>query len=237
MWDWQGKGYWFYVAAFIVVFLFASRLLWLRRSEQLPKFEMEATPASASDLPSRVGNWQVASFEHKVLNDAFGPESSTWTMRQGTKQLIVSIDGPYPDYHPLEACYAGIGWSTEVDYHYDESGSWNPNELNATVVEMTKQDFDGLVLFTAVDRTGKLIPGTESLAGLMRRWRMVDNIRAVLGIKDVAQPSTPGLALPVYQIQVLYQSENEISQQDKQEIESLFKEVRQSFLALPRFNS
>ncbi len=233
----MGKRDWIYGTAFLLVFLFASRLLWLRQSEQWGKPELVATPANASDLPSQVGNWQVVDFEHRVRNDAFGPESSMWTMRDGTKQLIVSIDGPYPEYHPLNVCYSGIGWSSKVDYLYDLSGRWNPSELNATVIEMSKDDFSGLVLFTAVDRTGKLVPAGESLAGLARRWSMGDNIRAVFGFRNVAEAATSSRMLPVYQLQVLYQSEDEISQQESQEIETLFKEVRQSFLALPRFHS
>jgi exosortase len=64
------------------------------------------------DLPESLNGMRLVSFEfqHRPNSKLFyGEYSATWTYLRDTRQIIISLDFPFPGFHALEACYLGSG--------------------------------------------------------------------------------------------------------------------------------
>ncbi len=66
---------------------------------------------TASNLPTDWSGMRQLAFEisHRETNSIFGEHSASWTYQKGDRQLILSLDFPFADFHLLEMCYESSG--------------------------------------------------------------------------------------------------------------------------------
>ncbi len=221
--------------AFVLVCLFSARLYYMRNFlNQIVQIDSsELIPVAVQDLPNTINGWTVASFDYHARNEAslLAPESYIWTLSKQNKRVTISLDGPYPEYHNLESCYSGLGWKTSYrDEYSDESSS----ALDGTIVNIEKSDEHGIVLFSAYDRFGKLIVPLQGSFSLKRRGSdTVRNLKLAFGLSD---SEVAGSQLPISQIQLLYVTSQEITEDDLADLRQLFVTVRKQLLRTARFN-
>lgn len=64
-------------------------------------------------LPSEVAGLRLERFEltHREEYDFFGEYSATWfgVDSENGKEILISLDFPFPSFHPLEICYESLG--------------------------------------------------------------------------------------------------------------------------------
>ena len=226
---------WMTLVWFAAVGLFSGRLLLLRWfPTDADGQRLTSIPVAPQDMPDHLGQWQVRGFEHLMRHDAFAPESWAWRVQHDDRQAVVSIDGPYAEYHTLNLCYAGLGWSTATQFDYATTGDWQPGQLNATLIDMRRGDTSGLVMFTAVDRWGNLVPAARGM--LPTRWEAIlANIRRVCGSRQQPFRSSSHDELPIYQLQVYYESQDAIAEDERAAVVELFQQARAEFLSWERF--
>ena len=135
-------------------------------------------------LPEQLGDWILMEFEHELRDDTrlLAPESFLWTLTRGDRRVIVSLDSPYDNYHGLNVCYSGLGWTTEMQHQYETDSPADPTS-NFTKLDLSKPNESGIVFYSAHDQTGRLVLPPEELNYLEdRKIKLVRNIRMALGI-------------------------------------------------------
>ncbi|MEM7783957.1 MAG: exosortase U [Planctomycetota bacterium] len=230
---------WTLATLFGLLAIFALRLAWVKISGEMFVQFNKSTDLLASletDLPKSIQGWNVVSFEHQMREDIrlLAPESYLWTFEKGGRQVKISLDSPYYDFHNLNDCYAGFGW--DVDYSHDYAvGEATANAKNMTQLDMEKKNEYGKVLFTAYDRAGNLaIPRNDINLAPSGLEKITRNVRLALGLLN--QDNDPRMSkqpLPISQVQLIYRSGTEIGETD--DIESLFFEVREILRRTKRF--
>ena len=230
---------WSLVVGFVLVGLFSARLTYAKST--IDKFRFDETALSESyetDLPKRIQGWDLLSFDHQERDDTrlLAPESYVWTfVKDNNRRVIVSMDGPYFDFHNLNDCYEGFGWEVDYENKYLDLDNDLSQATNLTKLEMEKSSEHGLVLFTAFDRDGVLVRPTFERNYEPTRWmEMVRHVRMAFGLLNQQNdPRFSQQTLPISQVQLLYISNREIP--DSADLERLFVEVRARLQATERF--
>jgi exosortase/archaeosortase family protein len=197
-------------------------------------------------LPSRVNEWQTVSFDHEQRGDGhnMGADSYIWKLvSDNGKVVLVSIDGVFDDYHELANCYDNLGWNVarEVFYGKDSEQAYDSEAvpLKLTRLNLTKQTGEsGLVLFTAVDRNGGVVVPTPSKATDMVNLlneKAVGTFRALVGKQSYSGSREAFFQPPVSTIQMIYQPNRAVTEEDATEVRSLFLQVREILRKSPRF--
>ncbi len=230
---------WSIIGLFALVAVFAGRLTYVKMAGDILNYytEDDLLALQESDLPEEIDGWKRVKFDHQLRDDArlLAPESFIWSYSKNGRKATISLDSPYYDFHNLNDCYAGLGWNVEFDHRYriDDEASTNKD---LTVLTMKKSNENGVVLFTAFDRNGKLvIPRNETNYAPSRVMVLMRNIRLALGTLD--QETDPRLskqALPISQVQLTQTSGREID--DLEELENLFLNARNILKSSDRFS-
>ena len=230
---------WSLVVGFVLVGLFSARLTYAKST--IDKFRFDETALSESyktDLPKQIQGWDLLSFDHQERDDTrlLAPESYVWTfVKDNNRRVIVSMDGPYFDFHNLNDCYEGFGWEVDYENKYLDLDNDLSQATNLTKLEMEKSSEHGLVLFTAFDRDGVLVRPTFERNYEPTRWmEMVRHVRMAFGLLNQQNdPRFSQQTLPISQVQLLHVSNREIL--DSADLERLFVEVRARLQATERF--
>ena len=230
---------WSLVVGFVLVGLFSARLTYAKST--IDKFRFDETALSESyktDLPKQIQGWDLLSFDHQERDDTrlLAPESYVWTfVKDNNRRVIVSMDGPYFDFHNLNDCYEGFGWEVDYENKYLDLDNDLSEATNLTKLEMEKSSEHGLVLFTAFDRDGVLVRPTFERNYEPTRWmEMVRHVRMAFGLLNQQNdPRFSQQTLPISQVQLLHVSNREIL--DSADLERLFVEVRARLQATERF--
>ena len=230
---------WSLVVGFVLVGLFSARLTYAKST--IDKFRFDETALSESyktDLPKQIQGWDLLSFDHQERDDTrlLAPESYVWTfVKDNNRRVIVSMDGPYFDFHNLNDCYEGFGWEVDYENKYLDLDNDLSQATNLTKLEMEKSSEHGLVLFTAFDRDGVLVRPTFERNYEPTRWmEMVRHVRMVFGLLNQQNdPRFSQQTLPISQVQLLHVSNREIL--DSADLERLFVEVRGRLQTTERF--
>ena len=228
---------WCVMALFLVAF-FASSRLYYKKTVKSELFNFQSTELAAVEadtLPNKINGWTRKGFDYEERNkhSLLAPESYIWKFSKNNKIAIVSLDGPYSEYHHLANCYSGLGWRLTSKDLYSTGEEDLAGALNCTQVKMDKNGEHGLVLFSAQDRTGNLIVPGGSFSVKRRATDLENNLRLILGL-SIQQPQRTKL-LPISQIQLLVRSSSQFSPEIEHEIQDLFSKVRQQLLQSPRF--
>lgn len=194
-------------------------------------------------LPPKIDDWSVQDFEHVHRTEAneMGSDSYRWTLTNGPKTIIVSVDGVFLDHHDLTTCYYFMGWKVQRDVYYDSLADQQTgvqgNLKNLTELTMSKLTGEtGMVLFSAVDRVGKIVPpGDRTYLSMLDR--IIVSLKTIVGLQSVHGLNQTFYTLPISTIQVVYQPTNSISETDATQIQEIFFKVRELLLKSPRFSS
>lgn len=67
--------------------------------------------------PHKIAGWTLVDGSYKNeqrrADSQWGARSQTWKYRQGTQELVVSVDYPFRGWHELTICYEADGWTRE----------------------------------------------------------------------------------------------------------------------------
>jgi exosortase len=197
-----------------------------------------AMPVSdASDVPSEIKQWKVVDFEHAVRpeQNQFGAESYVWTLSDGERKVVLSVDGIFNEYHDLWICYTNIGWRVEQVREYELADSVPKGLNDLTILRMSKNTGEtGVVLFTAVDRTGKIV-APQNLLSLPQR--IENSVKTIFGLHSKSALNALNFSPPVSTIQLGLQPNKSITDADEREMRELFLVVREMLRQSPRFKS
>jgi exosortase len=150
--EWLGRAWDWGIAALFLLVGGGQVLAGIGPFSVAPEISPIALDLSEDALPASLGAWQQAGFEtlERDSSSAFGEYSRIWAYHNGTTTVRVSVDFVFPEWHALEACYAGIGWQ--------RTGSRTHNPADAAgFVEATFTRPDGqraLLLFDLFDENG-----------------------------------------------------------------------------------
>jgi len=201
-------------------------------------------------LPSRIDEWQTSSFEHEHRGEdhnagySMGSDSYVWKLvHSNGKVVLVSIDGVFDDYHELAVCYDGLGWdvSREVFYAKDseQADDSEPVSPKLTRLDLKKRTGEtGLVLFTAVDKNGGIVlPQPSKATDLLTSFneKAIGTFRALIGKQAFSGSREAFFLPPVSTIQMVYQPNRAVTEEDATEVRSLFLQVREILRKSPRF--
>lgn len=198
-----------------------------------------------SDLPPKIGDWQVIDFEHvsRSRDDIQGQDSFIWSMKNEDLATRVSIDCQWNDFHDLSYCYTGLGWRVTTDHFYPRFVSEGPEqagELNRySQLALSKATGErGIVLFCGLDKNGnEVFPpiklGQETAIHV--KEKMVNSLRQVIGLAPVESIRNTTFAPPVTTVQVVLNPKRPIDDATMNDLKALFFVVREQIKRSDRF--
>ena len=148
---------------------------------------------------------------------------------------MVSLDYPYAEFHDLSICYRALGW--EVFENTDSPLA----EDSSACIQLRMQRRPGtyaIVLYSAFDRNGRLIPRPpfQSAHGLVERMQSRLTTFSNRRLQNQPTASPPGEP-PFLQVQIFVESYRPFDEQTLEEVRRLFREslerIRVRFAAPP----
>lgn len=140
---------------------------------------------AASDAPQQCAGWQQTKYAQETRghgNDDLGERSDLWYYSTTFGVATVSFDQMFPGWHELTRCYSSAGWSANRRRVIEaaEAGDWP-----IVIVEMTRNNEHGYLVFSLVDRSGKPLqpPGEYSYWTILQerlRARLTPAVRGAL---------------------------------------------------------
>jgi hypothetical protein len=228
-----------WIVLFGLVLAFSARMSYVVSNERAAQFESDGSTlreTERGDLPVEINGWKVVDFERVMRGEGrlLAPNSCIWTLSKGNRQLTVSLDGLYPEFHDLSVCYRGLGWSVERVHDYQwTGGSLDVDSL--TTLRLEKGNSRGVVYFSAFGRNGGIVPPPP--------WfpvRLTNTKRRLLvasGLFDVSNEVGPINLGPIRQIQVFEEKLSKIPLDHVAELKRLFLRIRQELLKTGRFGA
>jgi exosortase len=186
-------------------------------------FEDNVQKIDQASLPPALEQHVKIRFDEtrRDTGSAFGEHTKLWIYRKGSQFVGVSLDYPFPKFHDLAPCYVGRGWS--VDLTKAHNGLENPKAppiWHEHRMHKSGGRF-GYVVFAEFNAEGDSLDGESRLLGTLQRHE-----RALQAIYDrVFRPEdfkTPKPMGPAYQIQTFVESENPMTDADRDEIQQVF---------------
>jgi len=180
-----------------------------------------ALPADATfNLPASLAGWQRVEGSEQVIGrpEVLGTYSSIWTFRNGSQSVLVALDYPFPGYHQLGNCYSASGWSIAADQLYGQptmagaAGSFR--ELRLQRPSPAYAD----LFYSCCNEQGQWLSPQEWAQGQGLRW-------ALRFSYELAKSPQ------AYQVQVLGQGFEPITEQQRVQMRQLFLAARQEFAA------
>ncbi len=168
---------------------------------------------SKESLPPQLVGWSMTNFQRETRSTSseFGARSRQWTYTKGALSAVVSIDYPFPDWHDLDVCYRGVGWTVS---------GWKglPDESTARQHILRNDQQSGLLIYDLFDQNGAPHQ-PPSGQGLHPRWGRL-----------LSGESSRWTMPTFYQVQALalVPSLEPIDPQSISELQSLFVEFRKS---------
>ena len=103
-----------FISMFLAIGAFSMQILARNTLHSYPTFDKGslAKVREAQNLPKRLGDWQVESFQNleRSRESSQGQFSNLWTFRSSVGPVLVSTDFPFRGFHLLAICYQGAGW-------------------------------------------------------------------------------------------------------------------------------
>ena len=189
-----------WIVAFLLTTLLATRVVYARGlgrvAAAVTADDWSGPPRDA--LPSQIGPWEQINFEtvERSIDSFQGRYSSIWTYRFGDHHTVVSVDGPWDEWHNLGVCYLGLGWQTESrDIRRSGGGAAVSRPRVYTELDLNKPDRFGRVLFCSVDRNGNdmvfnVRRGFGDLAEFSQQFlRQVGQSLGLAQVEDIQLPA------------------------------------------------
>ena len=152
---------------------------------------------------------------------AFGENSKLWIYGKGSQPVGISLDYPFPKFHDVSPCYVGRGWKVEHSASHVELENakappiWHEHQMHKAGGRF------GYVVFAEFNAQGDPLDGESRLVGALQRHE-----RALQAIYDrifrPAEFKAPKAIGPAYQMQTFVESENPMTDADRDEIQKVF---------------
>jgi exosortase/archaeosortase family protein len=166
-------------------------------------------------LPEELAGWKRSGFKvmEQSPDSVFGGlRSFVWQFSNGSRQVILSIDGPYPGWHDLKVCYSATGWNVESELTEIEIGD---NRVQLAKLVLERPPFErGFVLFGCVDKDKRCIAPPSFYGDSWGDWF---GLRTRFGEDDVVAGGGG-----VVQLQLLDQTPIDLSNREIEENTQLF---------------
>ena len=198
------------------------------------QFESNMQQFAEDSLPAEINGWKLTGFDQitRGPGDLFGGLcSSRWSYQGHGLNMIISLDGYYDAWHKLAVCYGGLGWTVESAENKTSVQSL-PNGEKATIWHTAYRmhrdlRHRGVVIFSCFDshRTSVTPPPAEESMRIALRDRLRSAFRSQ---QTPAAAYTP----PVFQIQLLLESDREIHPHEHAALLSMFQKVRSELLGI-----
>ncbi len=120
---------------------------------------------SKESLPAELAGWTLTDFrrENRSASSEFGERSRQWTYRRGDQTVVASVDYPFPEWHDLDVCYRGLGWTAD-------SRTRLPEQSTALQYTLHQDQQAGRLIFDLFDQQGAPYQ-PPSGRGIHPRWR------------------------------------------------------------------
>jgi hypothetical protein len=149
--------------------------------------------------------------------------STIWDFSGHGMTVSVSVDGMYSEFHDLAFCYIGSGWKlSEGSNGWIQTGGVS---LPYTRLKLYKNSGEyASVYFTCFDSQQTAVDPPDASGNLLRTLKN----RLVSG-GLIGTPKAP-IVPPVFQVQLMAPSSDELLPHEIQVLEKLFGEVRAQIL-------
>ncbi len=189
-------------------------------------------PPAEDDLPVMLGNgWQRTKFEHvkRDINPLLAEESYVYHYARNGRGFVISVDLPWSEWHNLNLCYSNLGWESKPNYFVarPQSGAG----ASQTELDLSRMDKWAFVIFAVMDRKQRELSPDWRTA--LQGWRgvltgVLQQSAASVGLGRDKQIALSGQALPATTIQLLTESGEPFTEQDREEFRVLYDEVRKA---------
>jgi hypothetical protein len=146
-------------------------------------------------LPQELAGWQRKGFrsERREAGDINGELSATWNYERNGREAAITLDFPFPEWHPLTVCYRGRGCQL-LDWSREPAAPAKP-EVAVASLEMDN-GYLGTLLFAEWDEKGRVLepPITEGPS----LTRLTADLKRRMG-----QDRSESPAVVVFQLQAL----------------------------------
>jgi exosortase len=202
----------------------------LRHSSAVPSaYDMQSVGAmstlSGDTLPASIAGWTRGKFQaiQRDPADSFGMTSSIWEFSGHGMTVSVSVDGMYSEFHDLAFCYIGSGWKLFAG----DNGLIETNQVVLPHTRLILYKNSGeyaAVYFTCFDSQRTAVNPPEASGNLLRalKNRLVSG--GLIGTQKA--PIVP----PVFQVQLMATSGQELLPHEIHVLEELFGNVRAQIL-------
>jgi len=186
-------------------------------------------------LPESLGPYQRTGFEmiERVEEDPFGPQSQVWTYRHGDIDLQISLDYPYSSVHDTCTCYRNTGWTvlkervlgpvdTGADL-FESQPDTSVEQLPVLIADIGSPGYgSGILLASALSPTGSVVVAIDS----RRLLNQNHLVKRFIGFE--AEAASAGQYV---QLQMIALSPQSLSNDQRAELASLYREVREVLFA------
>ncbi|MCA9191798.1 MAG: exosortase U [Planctomycetales bacterium] len=173
-------------AAFFGIQVYDIKESWGRDRNVIDFFRDEPVlEMTAGDAPKELAGWPQRNYEQETRsrgNDDLGERSDLWFYDAPFGTAMISFDQMFPGWHELTRCYRNAGWQPVQRVVIDgtEAEGWP-----MVIVHMTRNNERGFLVFSEVDRAGKLLqpPGEYSYWTILQerlRARLTPSVRGAL---------------------------------------------------------
>lgn len=140
---------------------------------------------AVSDVPQDLAGWRQTKYAQETRghgNDDLGERSDLWFYESPFGTATVSFDQMFPGWHELTRCYRNAGWNPVQRIVLDGE---EVNDWPVVVVQLTRNNEFGYLVFSLVDRSGKPLqpPGEYSYWTILQeriRGRLTPAVRGAL---------------------------------------------------------
>ena len=192
----------------------------------------DATLMPSIDLgiaPPQVMNWKLEDSQ-KDIRDAssnFGLVSFAWRYSNADLPVVISLDGPFDQWHDLGYCYGATGWQLRDSQNVDLATSPSIDSMRCVELNLYRGDDErGLVIFTSIDSTGEIVSPPAVYGSVLR------NLVNRIGMNS-DRPTMNGTPAkpPIFQIQLLAETGEQMSAEQRSSLDYLYDVVRRKVIA------
>lgn len=165
------------------------------------------------ELPVALAGWERQPGSEQVIGrpELLGQHSVTWEYRLGSQSVLVALDYPFPGYHELTTCYVMSGWSITGEEHKARPVAAKP--LRAVNLVRPTPAY-AYLLFSLCDEQGHWLSTPPPLN--LQGYKLAMELS-----REMAEASQ------ACQVQVLAQSYEPLTDEQKKNIGNLFLAARQ----------
>lgn len=179
-------------------------------------------------LPETIGDWKRVEFDaqSRSLTNYMGRNTASWVYQSPQGTATVAIDFPFLGWHELTGCYAAQGYNVsnrQVIANVDEEKF---QSVQATVAAPDGEV--GYLWFSEFMQAGQpLVPAGNS-SGTLHYW--VSRFQSAFLKQTASMRRDPSS----YQVQLLYQSEQPLSEQQSAALNQFHRETAMALVSVIR---